>query len=217
MNSISCGNKKYIPSKVVCIGKNYPAHIKEMGGGERPKEPVIFIKPNSSISFCPGEVFIPESLGLLHYEVELCFVVGKKLKDVSVQAAGSCIAAFSVGIDFTLRERQNSAKKRGEPWALAKGFDSSAVFGEFSNAKEAGDLHKLDISLKINSEIRQESNTSAMLYSPAEILSFASKFMTIEEGDVFMCGTPEGVGEIRSGEEVAARCGSLALAFKLLR
>lgn len=194
MNNILCNDISYAPSKVVCVGKNYDAHIAEMGGAGRPDEPTIFIKPNSAIAYRPKEIFIPEELGLLHHEAELCCLVEE----------GGKITGFAVGLDLTLRDLQSEAKKSGAPWALAKGFDNAAVFGEFVSANVVPDPAGLDISLLINGEIKQKSNTRGMIFSPQQILDYSSRFMTIEPGDVFMCGTPEGVGPVHGGDVVIA-------------
>jgi 5-carboxymethyl-2-hydroxymuconate isomerase len=207
MNSIVCGKKVYTPSKVVCVGKNYADHITEMGGEWRPETPTIFIKPNSAIVFGVEEIALPQELGLVHHEVELCFVVGE-----------GRIAGYAVGLDLTLRELQAKAKEEGLPWALAKGFDSAAPLGEFLPADQVSDPLSLDISLSVNGEVRQQSNTGEMIFSPEEILAYASKYMTIEEGDVFMCGTPSGVGELNDGDVVEASVRELPkLKFKVKR
>jgi 2-keto-4-pentenoate hydratase/2-oxohepta-3-ene-1,7-dioic acid hydratase in catechol pathway len=201
--------EEYFPSKVICVGKNYKAHIAEMGGVEIPSEPTIFIKPNSALSFNPSEVDIPERLGLLHHEVELCFIVRRRLKDATEGEAEAGIAGYAVGIDFTLRDLQSSAKKAGLPWTLSKGFDSSAVVGNFVKAGRAKSVSNSDIFLSIDGVKRQGSNTSQMIFSPHYILSYASRYMTVEEGDIFMCGTPEGVSEVRGGDSIHAEISGL--------
>ena len=219
MNTIFCGERRYSPGKIVCVGKNYPSHIREMGGrDEKPPEPTIFLKPKTAIVSGSETVFIPLELGLLHHEVELCFVVGKDGQGVPVDEAPSFIAGYGVGIDFTLRDRQAEAKKVGGPWALAKGFDGSAVFGNFAPAAEVADPCRLAISLSIDGKVRQRGNTVDMIFSPASVLSFASRFMTMEEGDVFMMGTPAGVGEVKHGDVIAAEIEGLPkLTFAVLR
>lgn len=199
MKRITIGGKDIAPSKVVCVGKNYDAHIAEMGGKGRPAEPTIFIKPNSAIAYCPREILIPEELGLLHHEVELCCLMGE----------GKAIDAYAVGLDLTLRDLQKAAKKVGEPWALAKGFDNAAVIGEFLSAAEIADAGCCTISLSVNGEVRQQAATSEMIFSPAEILSYVSRYMTVEPGDIVMCGTPEGVGPLHHGDVLAAEIAGL--------
>lgn len=218
MLAVECGSKKYTPGKIVCIGRNYGDHIKEMGGGALPQEPIIFLKPNSAIAFCPKEIFIPESFGLVHHEVELCFIVGKDGKNIRTAEADSLISGYSVGLDLTLRDMQAKAKKASGPWALSKGFDGSAIFGEFVESGKISDPCNLRVSLSVNGAVRQDGNTRDMIFKPAEILSYVSRFMTIEEGDIFMCGTPAGVGEIKDEDNIAARVDALPLLeFKVIR
>lgn len=204
MRAIDCDGKVYTPTKIVCIGRNYAEHIKEMGGSGVPAEPAIFIKPNSSIAFCKKEIFMPASLGLLHHEVELCSVLSSGCKNVSAAEASDKIAGWGVGIDFTLRDRQSAAKKSQGPWALSKGFDDAAALGKFTTAKNIADPCSLKILLQVNGALRQSANTRDMIFSPAEIISFVSRFMTLEPGDIFMCGTPAGVGEVDDGDSVMA-------------
>ncbi len=218
MNTINFKNKNYTPSKIICVGKNYDDHITEMGGGGRPSIPTIFIKPNSSLAYNPKEIFIPESLGLLHHEVELCFFVGNRAKDVSSDEARKCIAGYAVGIDLTLRDLQSEAKKKGLPWTLAKGFDRSAVIGEFVLADKVGNPLTLDISLSVNGAVKQRSNTRNMIFTSWEILSFTSRYMTIEEGDIFMCGTPSGVGPVTNSARIEAEISNAPrLVFRVRR
>lgn len=220
MKTIRCGERRYLPGKVVCVGKNYPEHIKEMGGkaDDRPKAPTIFLKPSTSVLSGEEAVFVPLELGLLHHEVELCFVVGKDCKDVPVEETASFIAGYGVGIDFTLRDVQAAAKKAGGPWALAKGFDNAAAFGDFVPTDAVADPCALAITLSIDGKVRQEGNTREMIFSPAAILSYVSGFMTLEEGDVVMTGTPAGVGEVKHGDVIEARVEGLPeLRFAVLR
>lgn len=205
MHAVNGDNRNIVPGKIICVGKNYPEHIREMGGAaEKPVEPTIFLKPNSAIVAGAESVFIPLELGLLHHEVELCFIVGRDGKEIAESEASAFIAGWGVGIDFTLRDRQAAAKKMGGPWALAKGFDGSAVFGDFVKANVVADPCALAISLAIDGKVRQRGNTREMLFSPAAVLSYVSRFMTIEEGDLFMMGTPAGVGEVKHGDVIAA-------------
>jgi len=204
MNSFSFNGRVVTPSKVVCVGRNYDDHVAEMGGTARPQAPVIFIKPNSSLAFNPKELVLPKSRGLVHHEVELCCLVGATVKDAAPDAAKKCIAAYAVGLDLTLRDVQAEAKKAGLPWTLAKGFDGSAVIGVFVSANDIQEPGALDIALSVNGALRQQSNTRHMIFTPWEILSYVSRSMTIEEGDILMCGTPAGVGPLEDGDRIEA-------------
>jgi len=204
MEEIICGDDAFVPTKVICVGRNFAEHAKEMGEGVPTTEPVIFFKPNSSITFAPESVYIPETLGLLHHEVELCALVGHRGKGFDEVGAGDAIIGYAVGIDFTLRDIQSEAKGRGWPWTISKGFDSACVMGRFLPRGDVGDTRGRGISLAVNGEARQEGNLSDMLFSPAQILRFVSQFMTVEQGDVIMCGTPAGVGDVNDGDRIEA-------------
>lgn len=204
MEEIICGVDAFVPTKVICVGRNFADHAKEMGGSAPPKEPVIFLKPNSSISFTPESVYIPEELGLLHHEVELCALVGSRGKGLDDDRAKAGIIGYAVGIDFTLRDMQSEAKGRGWPWTISKGFDSSCVMGSFVPSSDVGEIEGRGISLSVNGKSRQEGNVSDMIFKPARIISFVSQFMTVERGDVIMCGTPAGVGEVNDGDRIVA-------------
>lgn len=209
MKTIKLGRQSFTPTKVICVGINYMTHIREMGGDQAPSEPVIFLKPNSAVHAGGGEVAIPASYGLLHHEIELCFMIAKRVKDVSPEAAASCIAGYGVGIDFTLRNRQGRARKAGLPWELAKGFDRGGCFGEFVEAGAVQDPDCLSLKLSVNGELRQDGNTAQMIIRPPDLISFVSKFMTLEEGDLFMTGTPKGVGEVLDGDRIHAEIDQL--------
>lgn len=207
MKAVACGGKQYIPSKIVCVGRNFADHIAEIGGGEL-EHPAIFLKPNSSVAFGVKEIAVPSRFGLLHHEVELCFIAGESEEE---------IIGYGVGVDLTLRDVQSEAKARGMPWTLAKGFDNAAVLGRFVPQSEIDHPMNLDISLSVNGEVRQKSNTGAMIFKPREILSYSSEYMTIEGGDVFMCGTPSGVGPLVDGDRIQAEISGLPVLDVVLR
>lgn len=204
MEEIFCGDTAYVPSKVICVGRNFADHAKEMGSSAQLEEPVIFLKPNSSIAFAPGSVFIPSSLGVLHHEVELCALIGRRGKSLDAEGVEDAIAGYAVGIDFTLREVQAQAKGKGLPWTISKGFDSSCIVGRFVPSSEISDAEGLEMWLEVNGERRQAGNTGDMIFSPADIARYVSQYMTLERGDVIMCGTPAGVGEVGNGDRIAA-------------
>lgn len=217
MRQIRLGGEAYEPTKVICVGGNFPDHAREMGGAASSSEPIIFIKPNSSITASPSEIFIPQSLGLLHHEAELCALIGKGGSGLSIEGAQGSIAGWAIGIDFTLRSVQMEAKKVGGPWSLAKGFDNAAVIGEFVRAGDDIDPSAFWLSLSVNGHERQRGLARDMIFTPAAIISYVSRFMTLEEGDVIMCGTPSGVGEARDGDRIAAEAKGLPKLEFLLR
>jgi 2-keto-4-pentenoate hydratase/2-oxohepta-3-ene-1,7-dioic acid hydratase in catechol pathway len=181
MNFIKINNKKITPSKIVCIGRNYVDHIKELNS-ETPTEPVIFMKPNSAIS---SEIYFNE-IDEVHYEGEICF----SIKSGQVDAAG-------FGLDLTKREIQSRLKAKSLPWERAKAFDGSAVFSDFVSFD--GNIEDLYLELYINDELIQKGGVELMLYKPNRIVREISSFCTLEDGDVIMTGTPKGVGKIIKG------------------
>ncbi|NRB39553.1 MAG: fumarylacetoacetate hydrolase family protein [Pseudomonadales bacterium] len=181
-NTIVFDGNKVCPSKIVCVGRNYVDHIRELGN-ELPKEPVIFIKPNSSISnqLCTHDV------DEIHYEGEISFLI----VDASIVAVG-------FGLDLTKRKIQSELKERGLPWERAKAFDQSAVFSHFVSIDE--DVSCLRMELYINGNLMQASGCQYMINTPAALLKEITSFMTLQDYDVVMTGTPSGVGEVKNGD-----------------
>ena len=183
MNKILLNDKEMIPSKVVCIGRNYVDHIKELNN-EIPENMVFFIKPNSAIS---QKLIFPQNQTSCHYEAEISFLI----KEDKIVAVG-------FGLDLTLREIQSKLKEKGLPWERAKAFDNSAVFSKFVEFKQ--DISKLEIELFINDELKQKADYSLMINKPDEIIKEAKTFLSFEDGDILMSGTPKGVGEFKKGD-----------------
>lgn len=209
MNSILLNDTNITPSKILCVGKNYLAHIQEMGGTKPMNEPTIFMKPNSAVASASDDIHIPANYGMLHHEVELCFTIARTLKNASKDQALESISGWAVGIDFTLRDIQSAAKKAGGPWTISKDFDCAAVFGEFIAVDSRFDPLALEIRLSLNGDLRQSANTGQMIFSPDEVICFVSRYMTIDAGDVFMTGTPEGIGEVNNGDTIEAEISGL--------
>ncbi len=183
MNSIVFDSKNVIPSKVVCIARNYVAHIEELQN-EVPTEMSLFIKPNSSVC---DKLFLPP-FGECHYEGEITFII----KD-------SELAGVGFGLDLTLRDIQSKLKEKGLPWEKAKAFDKAATFSEFVAFNE--DINNLGIELYINGELKQKGNVGLMIYKPDEILKEAMKYFTFFDYDLLMSGTPKGVGKFERGDK----------------
>ena len=182
MKYIKLDDDKVYPSKIICIGRNYVDHIEELKN-EIPSEPVIFIKPNSSIS---NEIYF-DFEEKLHYEGELTFLIRNER-----------IFGVGFGLDLTKRETQSRLKHKGLPWERAKSFDNSAVLSHF--VKLEGDLSLLRMELNINGELVQSGGYDLMLYKPDEILDEVKRFLSLEDGDLIMSGTPKGVGEFDIGD-----------------
>lgn len=182
MNSIQIGQRILTPSKVVCIGRNYVDHIAELNN-EVPDEMVVFIKPNSAITSTLKAV----QQEPIHYEGELCFVYEK-----------GRFSAVGIGLDLTKRGLQNKLKAKGLPWERAKAFDGAALFSHFIEIEDS-DIEHLTFELKINDQITQQGNIELMIYKPDIILKELSTFISLQDGDIVMTGTPKGVGEIKVG------------------
>ena len=183
MNKIVLEDKEIFPSKVVCIGRNYMEHIKELNN-EVPEDMVLFIKTNSAIS---NKLDFPKNQNSCHYEAEISFLI-----------EDNKISAVSFGLDLTLREVQSKLKEKGLPWERAKSFDGAAVFSKFVNFD--GDISKLGIELYINGELKQKGDYSLMINKPLEIIKEANSFLSFENGDILMSGTPSGVGSFKVGD-----------------
>jgi acylpyruvate hydrolase len=188
--------------KILCIGKNYLEHIKEMSG-ERPDEPVIFMKPDTALLKNNAPFYLPAFSNNIHYEVELILRICKEGKNIEEKFAHKYFDGIGLGIDFTARDLQQKAKEKGNPWTLAKGFNGSAPVSDFLPLTEFPDLKNINFSLGVNEEIKQKGNSSMMLFDFSQIISYISKFMTLKKGDIIFTGTPEGVGKVGIGDKLA--------------
>ena len=193
--------------KIVCLARTYKKHAKEMSS-EVTEDPILFLKPSSSVIFNEESIVIPDMSKCLHHEVELGVVIGKKCKNVSQKNAIEYVLGYCVCLDITARDIQSEAKKNGWPWSTAKGFDTFAPISSVV-LKNNIDPNNLDLSLRVNGEIRQKSNTNNMVVSVEKIVEHVSKIMTLEPGDLIMTGTPEGVSEIKKGDILEARLGDI--------
>jgi 2-keto-4-pentenoate hydratase/2-oxohepta-3-ene-1,7-dioic acid hydratase in catechol pathway len=205
------GNRKKVPiGKLVCLARTYKRHAKEMHTNVT-KDPLLFLKPASSVIFNGESIIIPAMSQCLHHEVELGIVIGKKCKNVSQREALDYVLGYLIALDITARDIQTEAKKNGWPWSVAKGFDTFAPISEVVLKEDLSNPNNINISLKINGEIRQSSNTNHMVYSVERIIEFISHIMTLEPGDLIMTGTPEGVGEITKGDTLEAGLSDICL------
>ncbi len=186
-NKVRFNGQFITPSKVVCVGRNYLEHIKELDN-KVSSEPVIFSKPNTAIS----EVFELKGNDVIHYEAELAFIVD-----------GGQLVGVGLGLDLTKRKVQNELKNKGLPWERAKAFDRSAVCSEFVPLPdEIKDLH---LELKINGQMKQQGGYSMMIHKPLDLLNEINSFMTLEDHDILFTGTPAGVGQVHHGDEFVGR------------
>lgn len=187
MNQVLCDGMPITPSKIVCVGRNYVEHIKELNN-DVPEQMVLFVKPNSAIS----SVLMSHHQEPLHYEAELCFMV-----------ADGAFKAVGLGLDLTKRQLQSELKAKGLPWERAKAFDGSALFSEFVTI--AQDSDKLSFTLHVDGALRQQGDIGLMIHKPDAIYKEISEFMTLNDGDIVMTGTPKGVGVINIGEQFEMR------------
>ena len=203
MHSVKLGNQNIPVGKIVCIGRNYIEHIKELDN-RIPDKPVIFIKPASSIIAEGGTIVIPPHSKDCHHEVELAVLIGAEAKNIDANDALDHVTGYAVALDLTLRDIQSTQKEKGLPWEIAKAFDTACPLSAFVPADQVGDPQNLQIKLSINGELRQNGNTGDMMRSVAELIAAASAYFTLEEGDVLLTGTPSGVGRIQSGDRLEA-------------
>lgn len=195
--------KQFTVGKILCIGRNYAEHIKELGN-ETPETPVIFMKPATALIGDGESVVIPKYSNDCHHEAELALLIGRQGKNIPEAEALSFIAGYGVAIDLTLRDVQAELKKKGLPWEIAKAFDTSCPLSAFTSAEQVESPQNLSIKLTVNGDVRQDGSTSMMIHSISKIISHMSTIFTLEEGDVILTGTPAGVGPIRSGDTVTA-------------
>ncbi|MFD0998071.1 fumarylacetoacetate hydrolase family protein [Ohtaekwangia kribbensis] len=190
--------------RIFAIGRNYAEHIKELNN-ERPDEPVIFTKPDTAILRNNAPFYLPDFSNDIHHEVELVLRICKEGKNIQEKFANKYYDAIGIGIDFTARDLQQKAKEKGLPWDIAKGFNGSApISDKFIPVTSISDLKNINFSLTINGELKQQGNTSLMLFNFDFIISYLSKFFTLRTGDLIFTGTPKGVGAVKVGNVLSA-------------
>jgi len=209
MKTLKLKDKEFNIGKIVCVGRNYAAHAKELGN-EIPEFPLIFLKPSSALVFNNQNIIHPNYGEELHHEVELVLLIGKTIKNADIKTAEESIAGYTVGLDMTLRDIQSKLKTKGHPWTLAKCFDTSAVVSEFISSHDYKLNYEEFIKLSVNNIERQNSQLKMMLFKPSEIISYISQIMTIEEGDLIFTGTPEGVNQVVKGDIITATIENIA-------
>lgn len=187
--------------KILAIGRNYAEHIEELNN-ERPSEPVVFTKPETALLKKNLPFYYPSISNDIHHEVEVLLKIGKNGKNIEEKFAHKYYDEIGLGIDFTARDLQTKAKEKGLPWALAKGFNSSAPISYFRPKSDYKDMNDLNFSLDIDGKTVQEGNTSLVLFSFSYIISYISKYITLKRGDIIFTGTPKGVGPIQIGNRL---------------
>ncbi|NPA76010.1 MAG: fumarylacetoacetate hydrolase family protein [Euryarchaeota archaeon] len=198
------GEVELIPTKIVAVGRNYRAHAEEMQSAV-PKEPVLFLKPPSAIIGPDSDILLPPQTRRVEHEVELAVIIGKRAKNVSEEEAMKHVFGYTILLDLTARDLQAEAKKRGLPWSVSKGFDTFAPVGPRIVPADELAPESVSISLKVNGELRQRGNTRDMIFTVPFLISYISRIMTLEPGDIIATGTPAGVGEIKDGDVIEAK------------
>lgn len=193
--------------KIICIGRNYAAHIEELKN-EKPGQPVVFLKPETALIKGEAPFYYPDFSTNIHHEIELVLKISKEGKYIQPQFAHRYFEEIGLGIDFTARDLQDQCKAKGLPWEIAKAFNGSAPIGNFKPVSEFSDLKNIDFHLEINGEVKQKGNTSLMLFDFATIISYVSQFFTLKKGDLIYTGTPAGVGPVQTGDQLIGFIGN---------
>lgn len=188
--------------KVVCVGRNYADHIAELNNAV-PDEPLLFMKGNNALVPFSDTLFVPEGC-LCHNELELAFLIGNKLTDATVEQAKAAIEGVGLALDLTLRDKQTELKTKGQPWERAKAFDGSCPVSAFVKASEIDLQQTLHFSLSVNQVLRQQGDSSHMLWSWPELVAHISAQFTLYPGDIVLTGTPKGVGPLEQGDSLQA-------------
>ena len=199
---ISIGDRRLHAQRIFCIGRNYAAHAEELGN-DIPDEPVVFMKPPSALVASGEAVLFPGHGDELHHEAELVIVIGRTGRVTKPEQAARFIAGLGLGLDLTMRDVQRDLKAKGLPWERAKAFPQSAPLGPLRPYDDSVDLGALTFTCRVNDEIRQEGDTSLMLFPVAELLVRLSAIWTLRLGDLIFTGTPKGVGELETGDVVS--------------
>jgi len=196
--------------KIICIGLNYRKHAIEMGW-PIPAEPIVFLKPDSSLLKNNKPFFLPGFSENIHYEVEVVIKISKLGKGISSRFAPRYFDEVTLGIDITARDIQSRQAATGMPWELSKCFDGAAPLGSFVPVTTIKDMRNLDFRLEINDKIVQQSNTSDMIFGFNEIIEYVSQFFTLKTGDLIFTGTPSGVGQLKKNDNLVAYLGEKPL------
>ena len=187
--------------KLICIGRNYTDHIKELEN-EKPTDPVVFLKPDTAILLKKQPFFIPDFSDDVHYEVEVLVKINKVGKHIDKKFAHKYYDEIGLGIDFTARDLQAQLKGKGLPWEKAKAFDGAAVIGKWLPKTDFQNIDKINFSLKKNDTLVQKGNTELMLWKIDELIEYVSKYFTLKIGDIIFTGTPAGVGKVFANDQL---------------
>ena len=185
--------------KIICIGRNYIDHIKELSN-QKPLNPVVFLKPDSSIIAKNQNFIIPSFSNEIHHEVELVIKINKVGKHIDKSFSHKYYDEIGLGIDFTARDIQSNLKEKGHPWEKSKAFDNSCMVGKFLKKEKLEDISKIEFSLIKNNKLVQSGRSNDMLWKIDELISYVSQYFTLKIGDLIFTGTPSGVSKVESGD-----------------
>ena len=185
--------------KVVCIGRNYLDHIRELNNVV-PETPILFIKPATALRALSEPIRLSVGRGECHHEVELAVLVGRELCNADAATARQAVAGYGIALDLTLRDLQNELKKKGHPWETAKAFDGSCPLSPFLSPEALAEPQDTDLALRVNGALRQQGNTRLMIMGIFDLMAYISTHFTLQPGDVVLTGTPAGVGPLHSGD-----------------
>lgn len=189
--------------KIICIGRNYSQHAKELNN-EVPEKPVVFLKPETALIIKNAPFYYPDFTHEVHHEVELVVKISKPGKHIKKKFAHTYYNEIGIGIDFTARDIQNECKQKGLPWEIAKAFDGSSPIGTFIQKRNIPDIQNLSFHLNVNGITIQKGNSGDMIFAIDEIIEYASSFFTFKKGDLIYTGTPHGVGPVKIGDTLEA-------------
>ena len=190
--------------KVVCIGRNYLDHIRELNNAV-PETPILFMKPATALVNLDTPIRLPAGRGECHHEVELAVLVGRELCNANAEMARVAVAGYGIGLDLTLRDLQNDLKKKGHPWETAKAFDGACPLSPFLKPEALPEPQATDLALQVNGAWRQQGNTRLMMIGVFDLMAYISTHFTLQPGDVVLTGTPAGVGPLHAGDTLLLR------------
>lgn len=204
------GGQTIRPNNVICLARTYAEHAAELGNAV-PKEPLVFLKPNSALIPDGADIVIPPVSQEVHHEVELAVIIGQEGRHIAAADALRHVAGYAILLDITARDIQARLKKAGHSWTYAKGWDTFAPISAVTPAEQIADPNALGIRLRVSGQLRQDANTRSMTHSVAQIIAYLSGFMTLQPGDVIATGTPEGVGPLLPGDTTEAEIDGLGI------
>jgi 2-keto-4-pentenoate hydratase/2-oxohepta-3-ene-1,7-dioic acid hydratase in catechol pathway len=217
MTNVILDGKPVPVSSIFCVGRNYAAHIAELGN-VRDEMPLVFLKPHGAVLNAGQTFALPGYSSDVHHECELVLLMGRDVDHVAPEEALGAIAGYGIGLDLTARDVQSALKAKGHPWTRAKGFRGSACVSDFVPAAKVDDPARLRFNLRVNGEVRQSGDTAMMLVGVAGLVSWLSDEYGLKAGDLIFTGTPEGVGPIHAGAELTAElCGLVTASWNVAR